>query len=135
MSFKEDGSPFLRFGGLGILTRSLTLKYVITKSKLPIIDATKAIDIYFVFSSASPESPVRDGSTKPSIINMAMGTAEPIPFVVLAIDSILPRSEGFGVIAFGRLQNGTSDIVYIIPHKTYVTDAYIIFAVIEISGA
>ena len=30
---------------------------------------------------------------------------------------------------------GTSDIVYIIPHKTYVTDAYIIFAVIEILGA
>ena len=69
------------------------------------------------------------------LMGMIMDAHEPIPFVVLAIDSILPRSEGFGVIAFGRLQNGTSDIVYIIPHKTYVTDAYIIFAVIEISGA
>ena len=77
---------------------------------LPITEHTSAMTVYFVFSSSVPER-LSLGKIKPSAINIAIGIAEPTPLNVLAFDIIEPRSSAFGVIAFGRLQNGTSDEV------------------------
>ena len=69
-----------------------------------------AIVIYFVFSSSVPLR-LNFGKINPRAIKNTIGTAEPTPFAVLPLLIISPRSAGFGVITFGRLQNGTSDAV------------------------
>ena len=77
---------------------------------MPIIELTSAITVYFVCSSSVPER-LNLGRIKPSTINIAIGTAEPTPFAVLALEMIEPRSSALGVSAFGKLQNGTSEAV------------------------
>ena len=110
ISLSADGSFLSLLGGFGITTLSLVLKYTLTKRRLPIIELTSAITVYFVFSSSVPDK-LKLGRTKPKIINIAIGTAEPTPLAVLALEIIEPRSSALGVNAFGRLQNGPSDAV------------------------
>ena len=74
---------------------------------MPTTAQNRVIVIYLVSSSCVPLRP-KLGRIKPSSIKNAMGIAEPTPFDVRALLTIAPRSSGFGVIRFGRLQNGTS---------------------------
>ena len=77
---------------------------------LPTMAQNSAITIYLVFSSSVPLK-LNFGRINPSTMKNAIGTAEPTPFAVRPLLIMSPRSAGLGVIAFGKLQNGTSDEV------------------------